>query len=153
MTRNEYLQDTIRAYTEEQKSGPVDLGEVAQWAIKTGRWQPTQKSIWKICQREFATALRQEYISTGDGKRVRTKHAFRTEQGMLWDDIRTIPRIRMEISARQRRQQIVSDCYQLKTDVDFYNKNHPDQEPIQMVFDFREDMEEMELEKSGALGT
>lgn len=151
MTRNEYLQQAIHAYTEERKSGPVDLGEVAKWAIDTGRWKPTQRSILKICQRELATALRQEYIPMGDGKRVRAKHAFRTEQGTFWGDLHTISWIQMGVSARQRRQQIVSDCFQLKNDVDYYNKNHPDQEPIQMVFDFRDDMAEMELEKSGTL--
>jgi len=42
----------------------------------------------------------------------------------------------------QRREQIVGDCVQLCTDVDAYNSIHEDQPPIQMLFDFRDDIEE-----------
>ena len=50
----------------------------------------------------------------------------------------------MQIAFQQRRRQIVGDCRQLKADVDSYNENsHPGQ-PIQMVFDFRNDLEELD---------
>lgn len=49
----------------------------------------------------------------------------------------------MHISFQGRRQQIVGDCKQLKTDVDSYNQNGNDGKPIQMIFDFTLDLEEM----------
>jgi hypothetical protein len=50
----------------------------------------------------------------------------------------------MEIAFQQRRQQIVGDCRQLKSDMDSYNQNHNVGKPIQMVFDFTLDLEEIE---------
>ncbi len=63
---------------------------------------------------------------------------------VLWDDMRTASRQHMRMSFQQRRQQIVGDCRQLKVDVDSYNDMKPDEEPIQMVFDFTMDLAELE---------
>jgi hypothetical protein len=49
----------------------------------------------------------------------------------------------MELAFAQRRQQIVGDCRQLKTDVDSYNDRHPSERAIQLVFDFTNDLAEL----------
>jgi hypothetical protein len=54
----------------------------------------------------------------------------------------------MERSFQQRRQGIVGDCRQLKSDVDSYNHNHNTGEDIQLVLDFTADMEEYEALKA-----
>ena len=41
---------------------------------------------------------------------------------------------------------MMGDCRQLKIDVDSYNDAHLEEQPIQMVFDFRHDLEELELQ-------
>lgn len=46
---------------------------------------------------------------------------------------------------QQRRQQIIGDCRQLKTDVDSYNENYNSSEALQMIFDFTDDLAEVEL--------
>ncbi len=51
----------------------------------------------------------------------------------------------MQTAFQQRRQQIVGDCRQLKTDVDSYNENANPDTSIQMVFDFRQDLTELEV--------
>jgi len=51
----------------------------------------------------------------------------------------------MEVAFQQRRNQIVADCLQLKKDVDSYNENRQPVSPIQMIFDFTEDLTELEL--------
>jgi hypothetical protein len=92
--------------------------------------------------------MREEYITDPQGRTVRAKHAARTgregEQGVFWADIRTPPRQHMEIAFQQRRQQIVGDCRQLKIDADSYNENSNPGSPIQLVFDFRDDLAELE---------
>jgi hypothetical protein len=88
--------------------------------------------------------MREEYIVDVQGRRVRAKHAARVEQAVFWADIRTAPREHMEIAFRQRRQQILGDCHQLKDDVDSYNENQGTGAPIQMVFDFTNDLLELE---------
>ncbi len=50
----------------------------------------------------------------------------------------------MEIAFQQRRQQIVGDCRQLKTDADSFNDNSNPGSPIQMIFDFTDDLAELE---------
>ena len=51
----------------------------------------------------------------------------------------------METAFQQRRQSIFGDCKQLKNDLDSYNENFNTAAPIQIVFDFRDDLEEAEL--------
>ena len=47
-------------------------------------------------------------------------------------------------SFAQRRQQIVGDCLQLKTDVDVYNDKREPDEPIQVPLDFTLDVAELQ---------
>ena len=47
-------------------------------------------------------------------------------------------------SFAQRRQQIVGDCVQLKTDADVYNDRRKPAEPIQTVLDFTLDVMELQ---------
>lgn len=77
-------------------------------------------------------------------RRACPRHARNGRQAEFWADMQTAPREHMEIAFQQRRQQIVGDCRQLKWDVDSYNENHNSGEPLQMVFDFTLDLEEIE---------
>ena len=47
-------------------------------------------------------------------------------------------------SFAQRREKMVRALFQFKLDVDSYNENGNPVEPIQVVFDFTEDMAELE---------
>jgi hypothetical protein len=48
----------------------------------------------------------------------------------------------MQRAFTQRREQIVGDCVQLKTDVDAYNDMNKNAEPIQLILDFTDDVDE-----------
>jgi hypothetical protein len=90
--------------------------------------------------------MREEHITDPQGRSIRAKHVVRKkingEQQALWDDIRTAKPEHMEIALQQRRQQIVGDCRQLKNDMDSYNENRKPVRPIQIVFDFTNDLKE-----------
>jgi hypothetical protein len=58
--------------------------------------------------------------------------------------IRTAERSHMALSFQNRRHGIVQDCRQFKVDADSYNEAHPDQEAIQIVFNFENDLAELE---------
>ena len=58
-------------------------------------------------------------------------------------DIDTAPRSHVVKSVGQRRRAIVHDCHALRLEVDHYNDAHPEEEPIQLLLDFEEDVEEM----------
>ena len=45
---------------------------------------------------------------------------------------------------QRRRERIVQKCRQIELDIEYWNATHPGEEPIAMVFDFTNDMVEVE---------
>lgn len=148
-TYAEKLQEIWRKYENAHDSMPATAREVARWAIGRGLWKPQPSSIEKRCAEELAKAAREEYRTDKYGRRYRARHSARIEKNgqqlSFWADIDKAPRSHMELAFAQRRRQIVGDCHQLKIDVDHYNGKNPTTLPIQMIFDFREDLEELEM--------
>ena len=69
-------------------------------------------------------------------------------QRSLWADIETASPEHMRTAFEQRRQSIFGDVRQLKTDMDSYNENNnptPDK-PIQLSFNFDEDLRKSDEE-------
>jgi hypothetical protein len=145
----EQLQNITSQYIESGEEWPATSHQIATWAIKNHLWQAQKATVIDLCAEQLARAMRDEYIHDPQGRVVRAKHAARVagEQTVLWADIRTASREHMVIAFQQRRQQVVGDCRQLKADVDSYNENNNTGKPIQMVFDFRDDLAELETVK------
>ena len=136
-------------YVAEGNPFPATAREIAAWAIATDRWTPPRESLITHCADQLADAMREEHIQDPQGRMIRAKHAVRItsgpRQGSFWTDIRMATRQHMAIAFQQRRQQIVGDCRQLKSDVDSYNENFNMGAAIQLVLDFTLDVEEAEL--------
>ncbi len=147
-TYTKQMQKIVEDYRGSGEPWPAAAKTIAAWAIRTGRWELPASAAISKCAEDVASAMREEYITDKKGRRVRLLHPASTRKGdeqmVLWDDIRTAPRHHMQISFQQRRQAIVGDCRQLKTDVDSYNDAHVEAEPIQIVFDFAMDLAEIE---------
>ncbi|MCW5757993.1 MAG: hypothetical protein KIT54_12220 [Phycisphaeraceae bacterium] len=145
---NEQMQALVAKYRQAGQPWPATTREIAAWLVRTNQWEPSRELAIEQCADDLARAMREEFITDRQGRRVRAKHAARREvngeQQTFWADLRTAPREHMEIAFAQRRQQIVSDCAQLKRDVDCYNENFNTEAEIQMVFDFTMDLEELE---------
>ena len=143
------MQRIVRDYRADGQEWPATTREIAVWAISRKRWEPQRSALIDQCAEHLARAMREEYITDPQGRTVRAKHAARikrdAQQLVLWADIRTASRQHMEIAFQQRRQQIVGDCRQLKVDVDSYNENGNRGTAIQMIFDFTDDLAELEL--------
>ncbi len=143
-TYHQQLQRIVNRYIEAGEEWPTTARRIAAWAVQEGLWKPPPSSLVNQCAEALADAMREEYIVDPQGRKVRAKHAARVEQTVLWADIRTAPRQHMEVAFKQRRQQILGDCRQLKDDVDSFNENRSVSRPIQMVFDFTNDLLELE---------
>lgn len=147
-TYHERLQGIVKDYRKAGERWPAAAKDIAAWAIRNQKWKPQPSSIVAQCANHISEALRDEYITDPQGRRVRAKHAARIldhgKQISLWADIRTAPPEHMKIAFQQRRRAIVGDCRQLKLDVDSYNDNANDGSPIQMIFDFTDDLAELE---------
>lgn len=144
LTYTSQMQRIASDYRAAGQTWPAAAREIASWAIRNKLWLPPHSALVAQCADDLARALREEYLVDPQGRTVRAKHAARVEQKTLWDDIRTAPREHMDIALRQRRQQIVGDCRQLKADVDSFNDNHSRNHPIQMSFNFTNDLLELE---------
>lgn len=145
-TYTESMQDVVQEYRDAGQPWPARSADIARWAIKNGRWVSGAHAMVKLCARDLARAMRDEYYTDAKGRRVRNKHAARFALGedqseTLWGDIETAPPLFMEMAFKQRRQQIVGDCKQLKTDVESYNDYRKDATPIRMLWDFTDEIE------------
>ncbi|MDJ0822620.1 MAG: hypothetical protein QNJ09_12540 [Paracoccaceae bacterium] len=143
-------------YREEVSSDPVDLKTVAAWAIERGLWKPRPMDLSASLANDLAQALREEKRTDKAGREYRANIPVRQkaktgETLFEWADIDEAPRLHVEKSVQQERRSIASDCYALVMKVDHYNEAHPTEEPIQIVMDFEEDIEEMKI-ANGLLG-
>ena len=143
---NDQMLRTAELYLAQGGQTPINLDELARFAIRNNHWEKRGDVLVQLCKRDFSRAFREQYHTDPQGREVRTWHAAKSDkkQGVFWDDIRTAPAEHMEDAFTQRRNQIVGDCLQLKKDVDSFNDNNAFGAMIQMVFDFTEDIAERE---------
>lgn len=150
----------VKAYLERYQAevgddGLLDPHAVAEWAYRNGLHKPSVRTVIDAIAADISQVFREEYRTDASGQRYRAKHAVRSKRGnktmSLWADIddERAPREHFVRSFAQRRQQIVGDCFQLKTDVDVYNSKNPAQKPIQVPLDFTYDVEELQLPFKG----
>ncbi len=151
-TYGDELRRIVAQYQDAGQPWPASAKDIAAWALREKLWAPHPHALINQCAAQLADAMREDYIVDPQGRTVRAKHAARLmkdgQQLVLWADIRSADRRHMEIALQQRRQQIVGDCRQLKTDVDSFNENATPLRPIQMVFDFTQDLAELEALES-----
>ncbi len=133
-------------YEADHGSVPATAREAVAWGISKGMIEMPEVDPLDKLASDMSTALREEYATDKDGRRYRVNHAVRVTKGgvqyTFWAIMKDAPREHMQKAFIQRREQIVGDCVQLNTDVEAYNALHKDQMPIQMLFDFRDDIEE-----------
>lgn len=148
MTRNEKLQALIQLYKTETGNKTVDMEAVADWSMHRGVTLPKPKSARELLVAQFSDAARAEYRrDPKTGLSYRANHALRIarndgKQYTLWVDIDDATRAQMQYSLSNRRQQMVSDAVHLKIDEMVWNDHHPNEQPIQLVMDFTDDVEE-----------
>ncbi len=125
--------------------------DIARWAIAKKLWQIHPGRVVRQCADQIAEAMRQEYITDPQGRRVpgEARCALSRKRPAIpekWDDMRTATHGHMQMAFAYKRQLIVSDCRQLKTEIDSYNQNYNKEKPIQGFFDFTDDLTELEIQ-------
>ncbi len=146
-TYNRQLQGIANEYFGRKDEGATTR-EIARWAILNGLWEPTSDLAERRLADDLATAMREEYRTDPQGRQVRAKYSARVKRNgrteNVWDDGERAPRSHMEVSSLQRRAGIVGDCRLLKKDVDSFNENRCPENPIQISFNFTNDLLEAE---------
>jgi len=148
MNRNEQLQGLIQLYKTETGNKTIDMEDVTDWAIRRGATLPKPKSQRDLLMAQFSDAARAEFKQDPKtGLSYRVNHALRGtrsdgRQYTLWVDIDDATRPQMLWSLSNRRQQMVGDAVHLKIDEMIWNGHHSEEQPIQLVMDFKDDVEE-----------
>lgn len=142
----------VQVYLDAGGTEPIDLDEVARFAINNGHWKKHASKLLQMCKRDFSRAFREQFHTDSQGREVRTYHAARSRdtggaQRVFWADMRTASADHMETAFHQRREQIVGDCTQLKRDIDSYNDNNRHGSHYQLELSFVDDVAEREQPK------
>lgn len=147
--QTQIMHELVDKYIDSGQPWPATCRQMAEWAIQQNAWVPPRGSLVHLGADKLSRAMSEEYITDAQGRRVRAKHVAKIrhegKQLYLWDDIRTADHAHMAVAFQQRRHQIVADCLQLKNDVESYNENRQPASPLQMIFDFTDDLAELEL--------
>ncbi len=54
---------------------------MADWAIRTGKWQLPDSAAVKQCAEDLSRAMREEFVTDRKGRRVRVKHPVSIRKG------------------------------------------------------------------------
>lgn len=148
MSYNEQMQKIWKMFTQEHDKEPVTINECFQWAKEKGLWHPKPLDVEKIFQKEMANALRKEMRTDPSGREYRAMQSVKTLRGgvqlNLWQDTDLASRNFMEKAVQQRRKGLVDTGHKIKRDVDHVNEYRFQDDPIQLVLDITEDIEERE---------
>ena len=152
---NEQLQRIWHQFEEENRDVPTTSREAVAWGVSRGLIALPEIDPLDRLAEDMSKALREEYRKDKYGRKYRVNHAVRgTKAGVqltFWGVMDRSSHQFMEKSFGQRRKQIVGDCLQLKTDVDVFNDKNPKEDPIQVVLNFTDDVEEIQsLKKNKA---
>lgn len=151
-TKVERLQQIWHSYDAKREHKPTSAREAVEWAVKEGILELPEVDPYDVLASQMSQALREEYAEDAKGRRYRVNHAVRvTKSGVqytFWGVLGFASHDHMEKAFAQRREQIVGDNAQLKTDVDVYNDLNRGKRPeIQLVLDYTDDVAEREILK------
>jgi hypothetical protein len=146
-TKNEKLQAIWHRYDSEREHLPSGAREAVEWAVAEGLLELPKIDPYDVLATQMAGALREEIQTDHRGRRFRLNHAVRVTKGgvqyTFWAIMNYARHDHMEKAFAQRREQIVGDCVQLRTDVEVYNDMNRGKRPaIQLILDFTEDVAE-----------
>ena len=154
LTKTEQIQRLVKEYREQGNEWPTDRRHIAAWIIRQGYWKPDDTSQIDMLAPDVSRALRSEYMTDPQGRKIRKKHAAKFThrlksgkivQQTLWADIEEASADHMQLSFQQRRMQILGDCHQMKNDVDSYNENYNNGTQLQFSYNFEEDLLELSM--------
>jgi hypothetical protein len=149
-TKNENLQSVWHRYEVDHGQGAKTPRQAVEWAVAARLLQLPKTDPYDVLAAQMANALREEYQTDHRGRRYRVNHAVRVTKGgvqyTFWESMQYAPHEHMEKAFGQRREQIIDDMCQLKTDVDVYNDMQKGKHaPIQLVLDLTEDVAERQV--------
>ena len=146
MSKRQERQRFIRYYQEQTGAAEIDMHEVARFAKRKGWNMPTPPSDVDMLAKLFADdAQAEREYDQKTGRPYRVYHALPASGGtqlnlFVYVNIDQATRGQMLKSAVNRREQMVSDGYQLTLDLEHWNRVNADKEPISLPMDLTMDI-------------
>lgn len=145
MSKRQERQRFIRHYKEATGVTEIDMHDVARFAKRMGWKMPTPPSDVDLLAKQFADdAQAERRYDEKTGKPYRVYHALPDSRQLnlfVYVDIDEANRNQMLKSAVNRREQMVSDGYNLTLDLEHWNRINPDKEAIQLPMDLEFDIQ------------
>jgi hypothetical protein len=136
-------------YDSKKDHQPTSMRQVAEWAVADGLLELPEVDRYDVLAEKMSNVVRAEAKTDPQGRRYRVNHAVRvTKSGVqhtFWGVMGFAPIGHMHKSLAWRRNQVVDDLFQLKTDVDVFNDLVDEQRHrFQLVLNFTDDVAERE---------
>jgi hypothetical protein len=145
-TETEELQRLWIEYEEEHDHAAVSARDVIDWAVRERGFRLQSVDPRDVAAARLSRALREQYATDDQGRRYRVNHAMRvTKNGVqttFWGIMGFASHLHMQRAFTQRREQVIGDLVQLQIDVEVYNEKIPLEKQIQLVLDFKDDVDE-----------
>jgi hypothetical protein len=146
-TLEQQILQIIEDYRSSGEPWPATSPQMAEWAVRRKRYQLTEGMAVAQCAERLSRTMQRQHVRDHRGRSVRRYYSARVRRNdqlvMAWDDWNA-DRPFMEMSAANRRNQILGECHQLKKDIDSYNERRTPERPIQVEFNFTIDLEELD---------
>ena len=144
MTKNQEIQRLKDLYKKEHGLKEIDMPSFIKWVVAKGYPLPDPPTAEELLAKQFVRALKEETRKDPEtGESYRVNYAFSTDSkgnGVFWVDIDEAPRKHILKVVIQRREQMVADAVQLDFIQEHWNKKNPEEEPINVPFDFTDDV-------------
>ena len=145
-TEAERDQRLWREYEECHDHAAASARDVVDWAVRERGLVLPRIDPRDVSAERMSRHLREEYATDEKGRRYRRNHAIRvTKDGVqttMWGIMGFAPHAHMQRAFTQRREQVIGDLVQLQIDVEVYNDKVPADKQIQLVLDFKDDVNE-----------
>lgn len=147
MSMRQQRQNFIRYFRAQTGKIEFTMKEVATFAKERGWKMPKPPSDIDILANQFADdAQAEKKVDDATGQPYRVYHAIPIPRAgqlplFVYVDIDEASRNQMLKSAVNRREQMVSDGYNLTNDVEHWNRVNSDKEPITLPMDLTMDIE------------
>lgn len=145
----ERYQKAWHKYESGQGHKPVSMRQAFAWAVADGLLEAPEVDPIDVGAERMANAVRAETRTEALGRRYRVNHAVRATKGgvqhTFWGVLGFAPVSHMHKSLGQRRNGVIDDLFQLKTDTDVFNDTQDEKrQQFELRLNFENDIAERE---------
>ena len=145
----ERMQKAWHKYDSRNDHKPTTMRQAAEWAVEDGLLELPDVDPYDVLAEKMSNAVRSETRTDPQGRRYRVNHAVRvTKSGVqytFWGTMGFAPVTHMHKSYGQRRNMVIDDLFQLKTDVDVFNDMMEEKrQQFELGLNFENDIAERE---------